>query len=226
MEHVTAPIRDLRQRPGTPSPAAPKGCEDEGQRYLEDMSASEMSDKYPAGCNPYPQQNEPDTRSNAGRDRGVEDTDSSSLSAKQHHDSRGNTGRDDAQRAVTAEAPLELRNSSTRCVSIDVRLTVDERERVRDRARVRGFKPAALARAFILDGLDGRSTKAEEMESSASYMVNSRSDLAPAVDQLRRAGINLNQALRKNLDVNDGLLRDVLFAVNEMRTLLGDRTEI
>ena len=36
-----------------PSPAAPVGREDEGQRYFEDKSASELSDKYPAGLHPF-----------------------------------------------------------------------------------------------------------------------------------------------------------------------------
>lgn len=36
-----------------PSPAAPEGREDEGQRCAEDMSASEMSDKQPAGLDRY-----------------------------------------------------------------------------------------------------------------------------------------------------------------------------
>ena len=49
MERLTTPIRDLRQRPGAPSPAGSAATEDEGQRFLEDMSASEMSDKNPAG---------------------------------------------------------------------------------------------------------------------------------------------------------------------------------
>ncbi|WP_283559899.1 hypothetical protein [Paenarthrobacter sp. PH39-S1] len=35
-----------------PSPAGSEATEDEGQRYLEDMSASEMSDKDPAGLHP------------------------------------------------------------------------------------------------------------------------------------------------------------------------------
>jgi len=38
----------------SPSPAGSEATEDEGQRYLEDMSASEMSDKDPAGLHPFP----------------------------------------------------------------------------------------------------------------------------------------------------------------------------
>src|SRR5699024_9361427 len=135
------PIRDLHQRPGTPSPAGSAATEDEGQRFLEDMSASEMSDKNPAGRLPYAPENEPDSPSTAGRDRAEVCAEDPALSAEQHHDSQVNAGRGAAQRAGAAEAPMEPRNSHRREVSLDVRLTVTDRDAIRRRARVLGVKP-------------------------------------------------------------------------------------
>ena len=48
--------------------------------------------------------------------------------------------------------------------------------------------------------------------------------LVPAVEQLRRVGVNLSQALRKGAAVNDSLLHEVMVAVDEVRASLGDRT--
>ncbi len=59
MERLTTPIRDLRQRPGPPPPAGSAATEDGGQRFLDDMSVSEMSDKNPAGRRLYTPEHEP-----------------------------------------------------------------------------------------------------------------------------------------------------------------------
>lgn len=48
--------------------------------------------------------------------------------------------------------------------------------------------------------------------------------LVPAVEQLRRVGVNLNQALRKGAAVDDSLLHEVMVTVDEVRASLGDRT--
>lgn len=223
MDRMTAPIRDLRQRPGTPSPAGSAATEDEGQRYLEGMSASEMSDKYPAGSLPYTPETEPDTHSNAGRGRSEGWAEDPALPAEQRHDSQVNTGRGDAELAGSAEAPVEPRNSRRREVALDVRLTVADRDAIRRRARVLGVKPSAWARAVMLDALDARSAKVESLETCAGEKAAAPHTLAPAVDQLRRVGVNLNQELRKGNVVTDGLLREVLAAVNEVRASLGDR---
>lgn len=135
MERLTSPIRDLRQRPGFPSPGGRAATEDEGQRLLEDRGASRVSDKNPAGRLPYAPENEPDSPSSAGRDRAEGCAEDPALSAEQHHDSQVNTGRGAAQRAGSAEAPVEPRNSRRREVSLDVRLTVADRDAIRHRGR-------------------------------------------------------------------------------------------
>lgn len=224
MERLTTPIRDLRQRPGAPSPAGRAATEDEGQRFLENRGASRVSDKNPAGSLPYAPENEPDSPSNAGRDRSEGCAEDPALSAEQHHDSQVNTGRGAAQRAGPAEAPVEPRDSRRREVSLDVRLTVADRNAIRHRARVLGVKPSAWGRAVMLDALDSRSSKVERLESSAREKKAAPPSLVPAVEQLRRVGVNLNQALRKSAAVDDGLLLEVMAAVDEVRASLGDRT--
>lgn len=224
MERLTTPIRDLRQRPGAPSPAGSAATEDEGQRFLEDMSASEMSDKNPAGRLPYAPENEPDSPSSAGRDRAEGCAEDPALSAEQDHDSQVNTGRGAAQRAGSAGAPVEPRNSRRREVSLDVRLTVADRDAIRRRAHVLGVTPSAWARAVMLDALDSRSSKVAQLENSAGVKKAAPTSLAPAVEQLRRVGVNLNQAMRKGVAVDDSLLHAVMVAVDEVRASLGDRT--
>lgn len=224
MERLTTPIRDLRQRPGTPSPAGSAATEDEGQRFLEDMSASEMSDKNPAGRIPYAPESEPDSPSSAGRARAEGCAEDPSLAAELHHDSQVNTGRGAAQRAGSVEAPVEPRNSRRREVSLDVRLTVADRDAIRRRAHVLGVKPSAWARAVMLDALDSRSSKVDQLENNAGVKEAAPTSLVPAVEQLRRVGVNLNQALRKGAAVDDGLLHEVIAAVDEVRASLGDRT--
>ena len=226
MERLTTPIRDLRQRPGAPSPAGSAATEDEGQRFLEDMSASEMSDKNPAGRLPYAPESEPDSPSSAGRDRSEGCAEDPALSAEQHHDSQVNTGRGAAQRAGSAAAPVEPRNSRRREVSLDVRLTVADRDAIRRRAQVLSVKPSAWARAVMLDALDSRSSKVDQLENNAGVKEAAPTSLAPAVEQLRRAGVNLNQALRKGAAVDDSLLHAVKAAVDEVRASLGDRTRV
>ncbi|MDN6380500.1 MAG: hypothetical protein L0K10_16400 [Brevibacterium aurantiacum] len=51
-------------------------------------------------------------------------------------------------------------------------------------------------------------------------------ELAAAVEQLRRVGVNLNQVLRRGGAVDDRLLGAVLGAVDEVRSRLGDRVQL
>src|SRR5699024_4627665 len=104
-DRLTTPLRDLRQRPGAPSAAGRGATEDEGQRFLEDMSVSEMSDKSPAGRLPYAPESEHNSPSSAGRARAEGCAEDPALAAELHHDSQVNTGRGAAQRAGSAEAP-------------------------------------------------------------------------------------------------------------------------
>ncbi|WP_205677140.1 hypothetical protein [Brevibacterium aurantiacum] len=218
------PIRDLRQRPGTPSPAGRAATEDEGQRYLRDGSRSDLSDKYPAGRLPYIPETDPDTHSNAGRDRSEGWEEDPALSAEQRHDSQVNTGRGDAELAGADEAPVEPLNRRRLDVSLDVRLTVADRDAIRRRAQVLSVKPSAWARAVMLDALDSRSAKVESMEVCAGVKAVAPEPSGPAVEQLRRVGVNLNQTLRKDVAVDGDLLREVMAAVDGLRASLGDRT--
>ncbi|WP_442860562.1 plasmid mobilization protein [Arthrobacter sp. zg-Y916] len=168
----------------SPSPAMSAANEDEGQRYLEDLSASEMSDKYPAGLHP--------------------------LSLPRKHS------------RASSETTRERRR-----VSLDVRLTEAEREAIRLRARVLGVKPSTWARGVLLDSLDARRDQISRMHLAAPAAPSP--ELATAVDQLRKVGQNLNQALRavhsgEVSALDDGLLRQVQGAVDNVRESLGDRT--
>lgn len=168
----------------SPSPAGSEASEDEGQRYLDDMSASEMSDKDPAGLHPYPL-------------------------PRRHSRTSNETTRE------------------RRRVSLDVRLTETEREAIRSRARVLGVKPSAWARGAIFDALDARRDEVSRMHLAA--LASPQPELATAVEQLRKVGRNLNQALRAVHSgdvsaVDEDLLRQVQIAVDDVRASFGDRT--
>lgn len=111
----------------------------------------------------------------------------------------------------------------TRGVSMDVRLTVGEREAISNRAHVLGVKPSTWGRAVMLDALDARRGRVEQMHQAS--LATPQPELATAVVQLRRVGVNLNQALRSSSAVDDVLLREVLAAVDGVRASLGDRTQ-
>lgn len=227
MERLTTPIRELRQRPGTPPPAGSAATEDGGQRFLGDMSVSEMSDKNPAGSLPYALEDELDTRSNAGRVRSEGWTEDQALTLEHPHDSQVNTGRGDTEAAGPADAPRRNRRAK-----LDVRLSAEDREAVLRRARVLGVRPSSWARAVILDALDARSSNIEKIERAAltsGAVPTIAPELGRAVTELRRVGSNLNQCMRA---INSGkatvldadlvvALRD---AVDEVRAALGDRT--
>lgn len=224
MERVTSTIRGLRQRPGTPSPTGSEATEDEGQRLLEDMSGSEMSDKNPAGCAEYRLENDPHTQDSAGGGRSEEGALHPDASVTHHHDTQGNTGRGDVKLVRPSDVPVGHRDNSRREVSLDVRLTVVEREAIRHRAQVLGVKPSAWARAVMLDALDVRSERLKALEITAKDNVAAPQSLAPVVEQLRRVGVNLNQVLRRGVAVDGDLLREVVTAVDSLRASLGDRT--
>lgn len=201
--------------PGAPSPAAPAGCEDEASRYLGDGSRSDLSDKYPAGLSSIRvsetlRSSGSEARTDAGRGEavgGVPD--------------RPRSRSDSASTVVPGDAVALLEQRTRRDVSLDVRFTVLERAAIRDRARALGVKPSAWGRAVMLDALDSRRGEVEKL---ASVAVPPQPELARAVEQLRRVGVNLNQTRRDGSAVDDALLMSVLGAVDEVRASLGDRT--
>ncbi len=118
----------------------------------------------------------------------------------------------------------EPRRGTRREVSLDVRLTVADRDAIRRRAHVLGVKPSAWGRAVMLDALDAASRVGQLENMHQASVATPQPALATAVEQLRRVGVNLNQALRKAAAVDDVLLREVMAAVDEVRASLGDRT--
>ena len=72
------------------------------------------------------------------------------------------------------------------------------------------------------DAIDARGTREVVMLQTAHETPTP--ELAGAVEQLRRVGVNLNTALRKGQTVDAGMLRVVFDAVSNVRATLGDRT--
>ena len=71
----------------------------------------------------------------------------------------------------------------------------------------------------MLDALDARRGKEARIHKAA--LATPAPEQARAVEQLRRIGVNLNQALRRG-DVPDAmLLREVLAAVDSVRASFG-----
>lgn len=210
---------------GSPLPAGRAATEDRGQRKPETKRVSGLSDGYPAGLT-YNDSRETlrssgsEARSVGGR--GVAVSGGSPASVQP----RDSTFADVPVKEMEQHGGHARRASrSTRArrdVSLDVRLTTAEREAIRDRARVLSVKPSAWARAVMLDALDQRHALEAAMQQTARETPTP--ELAEAVEQLRRVGVNLNQTLRKGQAVDTSLLRAVLGAVSEVRAALGDRT--
>lgn len=108
---------------------------------------------------------------------------------------------------------------------LDVRMTRREHDAIKRRATVLGVKPSTWARAVLRDALDARSHEVEVLAAQAAVPKPSP-EFARAVEQFRRVGVNLNQALRAGKVVNDELLRDVLAAVNGVRASFGDEVSL
>lgn len=104
---------------------------------------------------------------------------------------------------------------------VDVRVTRTELHAVKREARKLGVKPSKWVRAVLRDALDARSHAEEALAAQAAVPMPSP-ELARAVEQLRRVGVNLNQVVRGGTAVSDELLREVLAAVADVRALLGD----
>ena len=108
---------------------------------------------------------------------------------------------------------------------IDVRVTRTELGAVKREAREFGVKPSTWVRAVLRDALDARSHAVEALAAYAAVPMPSP-EKARAVEQMRRAGVNLNQALRTGAAVTDELLRDVLAAHDDLRATFGDEVSL
>ncbi len=106
---------------------------------------------------------------------------------------------------------------------ITVRLSGAEAEAIRRRSKALGVAPSSWVRAAALYALDAANPLPEAVPVAAAP---GSPDVARAVEQLRRVGVNLNQALRRGSVVDAARVRDLARAVDELRSQLGDRTVI
>lgn len=224
MTAIRPPIRAPRKVLGSSLPTGRAATEDRASREWRTERVSGSSDIHPAGLTYNSPRETP--RSGDSEARGVIGRGEAVGSVPDRPSSRS-----DSTRAAVPAREMEphggraRRDSSTatrRDVSLDVRLTKVEREAIRARARVLAVKPSAWARAVMLDALDQRSTLEASMMQTAHEAPSA--ELAEAVEQLRRVGVNLNTTLRKGQSVDAGMLRAVLGVVTEVRAALGDRT--
>lgn len=182
----------------SPSPATNEVSEDEGQRHVGGgESLLEPSDNVPAGTSVT-------TPSKVLMERG-EVTDAAAPPTKE--ETPGAVAR------VTLDSHL------------DVRVTRGERDAIKRRATVLGVKPSTWARAVLRDALDSRRHEVEALAAQAA-MPRPAPELARAVEQVRRVGVNLNQVVRSGTAVDENVLRDVLDAVREVRSVLGDEVSL
>ena len=131
-----------------------------------------------------------------------------------------------AGRPVVPPQPLPKQaggdtDSGSRSNRITVRLSGAETEAIRRRSKALGVKPSSWVRAAALHALDAANPLPESVP-----VAPGSPDLARAVEQLRRVGMNLNQALRRGSVVDAARVRDLARAVDELRSKLGDKTVI
>lgn len=226
MTAIRPPIRAPRKVSGSPLPAARNAREDRGQRKLETKSVSGLSDVFPAG----------QTRNIPRKTLRSSDSEARNVAGRGVAVSGGSPASVQPRDSTFADVPAKemephdgsphhaIGTVTRREVSLDVRLTKGEREKIRARARVLGVKPSAWARAVMFDALDARNDFVASITTAATTAPDPA--LAGAVEQLRRVGVNLNTTLRKGQTVDAGLLRTVSDAVSEVRASLGDRTRL
>ena len=182
----------------SPSPAVSNANEDVGQRHVRGQrSLLRSSDNMPAGTTSF----YPSKDVSSGGGRMIEPA------PPTQEESQG------AGERVTLNAHL------------DVRVTRGEHDAIKRRATVLGVKPSTWARAVLRDALDERRHEVEALAAHAA-VPRPAPELARAVEQVRRVGVNLNQVMRSGTAVDEDILRDVLAAVHEVRSLLGDEVAL
>lgn len=117
------------------------------------------------------------------------------------------------------------RDFEKRDCKFTLRVSSRERAAFEARARLLGVTTGAWLRAVALDELDARHDNVASIIRAREHF-EPRPELAQAVEQVRRVGVNLNQAVRKNLTVDDDLLNAVLDTLRDVRETLGDRTAL
>ena len=88
-------------------------------------------------------------------------------------------------------------------------MTRGEHDAIKRRATVLGVKPSTWARAVLRDTLDERRHEVEALAAHAA-VPRPAPELARAVEQVRRVGVNLNQVVRAGSAIDGDILRDVL----------------
>lgn len=114
-------------------------------------------------------------------------------------------------------------DSGRRSNRITVRLSGAETEAIGRRSKALGVKPSSWVRAAALHALDASNPLPESVPVAAAP---GSPDVGRAVEQLRRVGVNLNQALRRGSVVDAARVQDLARAVDDLRRQLGDRTVI
>ena len=195
----SVPTAAAQQPVGTsPSPATNEVREDEGQRRVGGQrSLLRSSDNVPAGTTSF----YPSKDVSSGGGRMIEPA------------------------PPTQEEPQGAGERVTLNAHRDVRVTRGEHDAIKRRATVLGVKPSTWARAVLRDALDERRHEVEALAAHAA-VPRPAPELARAVEQVRRVGVNLNQVMRSGTAVDEDILRDVLAAVHEVRSLLGDEVAL
>lgn len=113
--------------------------------------------------------------------------------------------------------------SDTRSHRITVRVSEEEYDAYKRRATALNVPVSAWLRAAALHVLDAAKPPLEAVpQAAAPESVQT----ARAIEQLRRLGVNLNQALRRGSVIDPERVQALARAVDDLRASLGDKTVI
>ena len=113
--------------------------------------------------------------------------------------------------------------SDTRSHRITVRVSEEEYDAYKRRATALNVPVSAWLRAAALHVLDAATPP---LEAAAQAAAPESAQTAQAIEQLRREGVNLNQALRRGSMIDPERVRGLARAVDDLRASLGDKTVI
>ena len=113
--------------------------------------------------------------------------------------------------------------SDTRSRRITVRVSGEEYGACERRATALNVPLSAWLRAAALHVLDAAKPP---LEAAAQAAAPESAQAAQAIEQLRREGVNLNQALRRGSVIDPERVRVLARAVDDLRASLGDKTVI
>ena len=113
--------------------------------------------------------------------------------------------------------------SDTRSHRITVRVSEEEYDAYKRRATALNVPVSAWLRAAALHVLDSATPP---LEAVAQAAAPESVQTAQAIEQLRREGVNLNQALRRGSVIDPERVRGLARAVDDLRASLGDKTVI